>query len=136
MLAVVERKVILELPLLLKALLGDISVGPKGLIGESEVRGTNGGVYQVVPILVANRGHIDNARGQHGSESRVGDDELIGGEVARRQVVGLAGLVIQSTIILIRVTHRKVVLFAKALIETAVIAPVVIRYRDCPGWNG
>src|SRR5713226_8371543 len=105
MLAVVERKVILELPLLLKALLGNVAVGPKGLIGESEVGSPNTGVDQVVPILVANRGHIDNARRQHGSGSRVRDDELVGGEVAGRKVVGLAGLVIQSPVVLIRVTH-------------------------------
>src|SRR5207249_3480835 len=87
-------------------------------------------------ILVANGRYIDDIRREHRTESRVGNDELVGGKVAGRQVIRLAGLVVQTAVVLIGVTQREAVLIIETMFETSVVAPIVIGGRDGLGRLG
>ncbi len=125
-----DRHIVLELPFPLVALLRHVGVGAEG--GRRKVEGRNlvVRVDQVVPILVTDRRRVHNPRRQHRVQRRIGDDELVGGEIPGREVAVRTYLIVQPAVVLIGVAQRKVVTVVEAMIEPAVVAPVEIGRRD------
>ena len=84
MLAVIESDIVLELPLLLECLLRHVAAGADIQARKSQVRGVVIRRNQIVPILIANGNRVHYIRGENGTQSRIRDDELIGGEIVSR----------------------------------------------------
>ena len=91
--------VIPELPLALERLLRDVAVRAKRCgARESNQRGVGMAGDQVVPILPAEGELVDRVVGDLGSQRKVGNLQVIGSEVACRQVLRAVSLVVQAVV--------------------------------------
>src|SRR5262245_29935830 len=106
-----NREVVAELKLALIGLLRHVNVrAEEDASGESHVRNFLRAVNQVVPVLEADRERVDDIRSQGRIERRAGDLQFVRGEVAARQVVGRARLVVLALVRLRGVTQEGVML--------------------------
>jgi hypothetical protein len=69
---------------------------------------------------------MDQMWRQDGVQRSVADNEMIGGEIASRQVVRAGGLIVVPGIVLRAVTNKQTVLVIEVMIEAARIAPVEV----------
>src|SRR5262249_60368973 len=96
--SVIERNVVLELPLLLKRLLRHVATGSDGQVWEGQSGNIAVCRNQVVPILITDGQGVHDVRRENGSQRCVRDDELIGGEIVSRQIGCRTVLVIQTAV--------------------------------------
>src|SRR6516225_2892842 len=104
MFAAIEREVVLELPLLLKRLLRHVAAGADAQIRKRQIDGVVISRNEVVPILIAGGERVHDVRCEDRSQSRIGYDELVRGEIVSRQIARRTVLVIQSAIVLVGIT--------------------------------
>src|SRR5260370_985997 len=129
-----DGNVILELPFLLNRLLRNVCVRSKGDVsGKGERRYLLFRVDQVVPILVAGGQGVDHSRRQNRVQRGIADDEMVSGEVARRQIVRAAGLVVVPSVVLRAIADKQVVPVIKVVVVAPRITPVKVQGRNRGG---
>ena len=130
-----DGKVVAKLPFLLDGLLRHVRVrteadGSSPATWESERWNLLLRVDQVVPILVAHGNSVDQAWCQNRVQGSVADNEVVGGEVAGRQIVGAGGLVVVPGVALPAVADKQTMLVVEAMVIATRITPIEVRRRN------
>src|SRR5207249_12283246 len=92
------RDVILELPLFLKGLLGNVDIGAKRRIGEGYERRADAAGDEVVPVLIAKREWGNGRVRKNRVPRKVAKDQMVLGGVAGGEVACGVGLVGQAVV--------------------------------------
>src|SRR6185312_13378822 len=90
--------VVLELPLALERLLGNVGVGSERSVRKYDQRLADVAGDQVIPILEAERRLIDQRWRQKRIQGQIGQLQMVDSEVAVGQIAGAVRLIVQAVV--------------------------------------
>ena len=125
-------KVVLELPLALVRLLGDVGVGAERRVGECNQRRADFAVNQVVPVLEPERDCVDRGVREDRVHGEVRQLQVIHSKVAVVQVAGAIRLIVFAIVGLRRIAE----VGALSTVENPVCSARVTGFKEWPGDGG